>query len=110
QTKCINYVSEISQVAWRITETDAYTSMRKLVDSIDEQNILLKLLNEHNPPIPPHCHKFHPLLISPFRFPPLPFGSRFGSQVEKSLWYGATEIKTCLAEKAFYQFHFVRAS
>ena len=48
----------------------------------------------------------HYLLATPFRYPPLPYGSRFGSRFEPSLFYGARSASTALAESAYYRFVF----
>ena len=52
----------------------------------------------------------HPLLYTPFRYPPLRYGSRFSRKHEPSLWYGSQKLKTAMADLAFYRFNFLRAS
>lgn len=52
----------------------------------------------------------HPLLYTPFRYPPLKHGSRFSKSSEASLWYGSVALATAMAEIAFYRFNFLRAS
>ncbi|QIB64756.1 RES family NAD+ phosphorylase [Kineobactrum salinum] len=46
------------------------------------------------------------LLSTPFRYPPLKYGSRFGSASEPSLFYGSLCEATCIAEAGFYRFIF----
>ena len=48
----------------------------------------------------------HYLLATPFRYPPLPYGSRFGSRFEPGLFYAARTPATTLAESAYYRFVF----
>ena len=48
----------------------------------------------------------HYLLASPFRYPPLRHGSRFGSRFEPGIFYGARELTTALAEGAYYRLVF----
>nr|WP_269783487.1 RES family NAD+ phosphorylase [Marinibactrum halimedae] len=49
---------------------------------------------------------WHYLLTTPFRYPPLLWGSRFGRRFEPSLLYGSKSIQTLLAECAYYRFIF----
>ena len=50
------------------------------------------------------ARRLHPLLATPFRYPPLDFGSRFGTRNQRGIWYGASVIRTVLYEIAFYRF------
>ena len=46
------------------------------------------------------------MLFTPFRYPPLKYGSRFGPRDEPTLFYGALGIGAVLAESAYYRFVF----
>ena len=46
------------------------------------------------------------LIFTPFRYPPLKYGSRFGSIFEPSLWYGSLELETAFTEIAYYRLKF----
>ncbi len=81
-----------------------------MVDSIEEQEVLEELIEQSKPLLLLSQMNFHPLLYTPFRYPPLKNGSRFGKKTEPSLWYGSLTIETMMAEKAFYQFVFINAS
>lgn len=48
----------------------------------------------------------HYLIFTPFRYPPLKYGSRFGRAFEPSLWYGSLQLKTAFAEVAYYRLRF----
>jgi hypothetical protein len=48
----------------------------------------------------------HYLLATPFRYPPLPWGSRFGGRFEPSLFYAGRTVDSVLAESAYYRFVF----
>lgn len=100
----------INERAWRIVELQEKTSTRKLVDSVEEQKILEELMEESKPALSISQTGFHSLLYTPFRYPPLRYGSRFGKRTEPSLWYGSLSIETVMAEKAFYQLSFINAS
>ncbi len=109
--KCdgIKHIKAINETAWRIVESQEITSTRKLVDSLEEQIILEDMLESSKPIISNEHLSFHPLLYTPFRYPPLKHGSRFSKKTEPALWYGSLNIDTAMAEKAYYQFNFIRA-
>ncbi len=90
--------------AMRVVEAQHIVSTRKLVDSDEEQRLLEEMLDAAKPPAPGDAPpRLHYLLATPFRYPPLPWGSRFGSRQERGIWYGATRARTSLAEVAFYK-------
>ncbi len=97
---------------WRVVEAQHIVATRKLVDSDEEQAILEELIDKAKPPLPyprPHdeeCKRYHYLLWTPFRYPPLKHGSRLGSSDRRGLWYGSEKIETAFAEKAYYAFLF----
>ncbi len=49
----------------------------------------------------------HYLLFTPFRYPPLRHGSRFGVKTERGIWYGSQTLPTCFAELAYYRLLFL---
>lgn len=105
-----NHISSLNETAWRMIESQEDFSTRKLVNSLDEQILLERMIDEVKPRLPRDCLGLHPLLYTPFRYPPLLHGSRFGKQHERSLWYGSQKLKTAMAELAFYRFNFLNAS
>ena len=46
------------------------------------------------------------LIFTPFRYPPLKYGSRFARIFEPSLWYGSVELETAFTEVAYYRLKF----
>lgn len=104
------HICLIQNIAWRIIEAQEMTATRKLVDSLEEQIILEDLIEAEKPPVLAEYVSYHPLLYTPFRYPPLQYGSRFGKKIEPSLWYGSLELNTAFSEKAFYLFNFLNAS
>jgi len=90
---------------WRIVEGQHILSARKLVDSVEEYEVLEHLIDQTKPPLPsgPEFAGLHYLLSTPFRYPPLRHGSRFGRRTERSMWYGAEELGTAFAEYAYYR-------
>ena len=93
----------LAALAWRVVEPQHQNSTRSLVDSDDEQELLEELIESVKPPLT-RPSKVHYLLFTPFRYPPLKHGSRFGSRHERGIWYGSLEIETALAEVAYYRF------
>ena len=106
RSRLARYSSEV----WRVVEGQHVTSTRKLVDSREEHDLLERILDEHKPPLPDDCRSLHWLLATPFRYPPLRYGSRFGTKSQRSLFYGAEEVTTALAETAFYRLWFLEDS
>ncbi len=84
--------------------------MRELVDDEREHALLEALLEESKPAVPADCRGLHYLLATPFRYPPLAYGSRFGRRDEPSLWYGSEDLETCFAEVAYYRLLFLEGS
>lgn len=65
-------------VIWRVVEDQYRASTRKLVDTLEEHDLLEALLDQDKPPYPVEAEGLHYLLKTPFRYhPPPPFGSRF---------------------------------
>lgn len=89
-----------------IVESQEQIATLSLVDDLAEQNLLEGLLERSKPSLPAGCKGLHDLLSTPFRYPPLRHGSRFGSRAEPGLLYGARRLPTVLAEAAYYRFVF----
>ncbi len=90
----------------RIVESQQQVATLSLVDNLAEQTVLEELLEQAKPPVPVAGAGLHYLLSTPFRYPPLRHGSRFGRHCEPSLFYGARRLPTLLAEAAYYRFVF----
>ena len=97
----------IQGTAYRVVESQEEIATTRLVDNIPEQARLEELLEGTKPARAKGTDDLHYLLATPFRYPPLKHGSRFGRAFEKSLFYGAMTINTALAETAFYRFVFI---
>lgn len=97
--------------ALRLVESQEQVATRRLVATLDEQALLEDLLEGSKPSVPDHVQRragepLHYLLTTPFRYPPLRHGSRFGGRFEPSLFYGALDTDTVLAESAYYRLLF----
>jgi hypothetical protein len=87
-------------------EAQHQVSTRKLVDSAEEQILLEELIDRVKPPDTTRG-RLHYLLSTPFRYPPLPHGSRFGARHERGIWYGSETRRTMFAEVAYYRLVFL---
>lgn len=90
---------------WRMVESQEEIATNALVDTLDEQAALERLLERTKPPRAGTEH-LHYLLATPFRYPPLRYGSRFGRRFEPSLFYGSIQRSALLGEAAYYRFVF----
>jgi len=94
---------------WRVVEAQHQVSTRKLVDSAEEQALLEEMVDSVKPPDVTNG-RMHYLLFTPFRYPPLPHGSRFGRRTERGIWYGSLDLRTAFAEVSYYRFLFLEGT
>lgn len=95
--------------AWRVVEAQHQVATRRLVDSDAEQQMLEQLIESAKPPERTR-NRLHYLLFTPFRYPPLRHGSRFGARTERGIWYGSLELRTAFAEVAYYRLLFIEGT
>ncbi|HTS82685.1 MAG TPA: RES family NAD+ phosphorylase [Myxococcaceae bacterium] len=95
-----------------MVEAQHRNATRRLVDSDAEQELLESLIDRVKPPAPtgPEFQGLHYLFLTPFRHPPLPHGSRFGTRAERSLLYASEALETAMAETAYYRLLFLEGS
>ena len=89
---------------FRFVESQEQIATLSLVNNIYEQGILEELLESTKNPVPEITASMHYLLKTPFRYPPLKHGSRFGITFEQGIFYGSLNLFTALAETAYYRF------
>ncbi len=92
---------------WRVVESQQQVATAALVDDLSEQALLEDLLEASKPQCPAGCERLHYLLKTPFRYPPLRWGSRFGSRFEPGIFYASHTPRTALAETAYYRLLFL---
>lgn len=97
----------LSGVLHRMVESQAMIATQGLVGSLSEQMVLEEMLEKSKPPKKTTRPQLHFLLFTPFRYPPLKHGSRFGRRTEQSLFYGSMDVTTALYEVAYYRFMFL---
>ncbi|MHB0990238.1 MAG: RES family NAD+ phosphorylase [Burkholderiales bacterium] len=96
----------LAGVILRLVESQEQVATNQLVGSLERQAVLETLLETTKPRLRPGTETLHYLLATPFRYPPLKHGSRFGTRSEPSLFYGSLTTATVLAEAAYYRFLF----
>lgn len=101
------HIQPIQGTLYRLVESQEQIATQSLVDTLDEQAVLEQLLEATKPAYPHTNHELHYLLKTPFRYPPLQWGSRFGRVYEPSLFYGGCSITSTLSESAYYRFVFI---
>ena len=101
-------VRPLAGEAWRVVEPQHLVATRKLVDSDAEQQLLEELIESTKPPLPEG--RLHFLLTTPFRYPPLRYGSRFGTRAQRGIWYGSVGQRTAFSETAYYRLLFLEGT
>ena len=93
---------------WRIVEAQHIASTMKLVDDFEEQEILEVLLEKNKPPLPMDAFGLEYLLATPFRYNPKRGGSRFRSEIDPGVFYGAQSIQAAGAELGYWRLKFLQ--
>ncbi|HSJ64765.1 MAG TPA: RES family NAD+ phosphorylase [Gemmatimonadaceae bacterium] len=102
-------VRPLALEAYRAVEAQHQIATRKLVDSDAEQQALEEMIERVKPPAVGPA-RLHYLLSTPFRYPPLRYGSRFGTRAERGIWYGSAVHGTLFAEVAYYRLLFLHGT
>lgn len=89
---------------WRAVEGQHKIVTMSLVHgSRADQALLENILEEVKPPIPKQALDLHWLLFTPFRYYPLPNGSRFRGKHDPGVFYGAEDRQTACAESGYWR-------
>lgn len=96
----------ISGTLIRVVESQEEIATLQLVDNLEEQYQLENMIEADKSSLPDHTQGLDYLLKTPFRYPALKHGSRFGKKNEGAIFYGSLDYKTLFSEKAYYIFHF----
>lgn len=105
-TDANRHVKPLDTVAFRIVESQEKVATMTLVDTVEEQMLLETILEDSKPAACKNNDKHHYLISTPFRYPPLRHGSRFGIRSRPGLFYASLQTRTTLAECAYYRFVF----
>lgn len=105
QTRAVTLMGSLR----RLVENQEQKVTLRLTDDLAEHDVLESLLEESKPEgtFHPRLLQFDYLLRTPWRYPPLPWGSRFGRRFEPSLFYGALDRVALFAEAAYYRLVFL---
>jgi len=100
-------IQPIGGHGFRLVESQETVATTGIVSSLERQAMLEEMLESDSKP---HhraaSRQLHYLLATPFRYPPLSHGSRFGGRFEPSLFYGGTSEPVTLCEAAYYRLYF----
>ena len=88
---------------WRAVEAQHEASTMPLVDSLDEQLLLERLIDDVKPAVPVAARRLNYLLFTPFRYPPPLGGSRFRGGDDPGVFYGADAVRTACAELGYWR-------
>lgn len=102
-TELTEYIARV----WRAVESQEAAATLNIVDTMEEQSLLETLLDEVKPKYRKGTEGMHYLLKTAFRYPPLQYGSRFGTRTMPSFFYASEEPETALIETAYYRFLFL---
>lgn len=100
---------ELARTLWRGVEAQHRVASMRLVDTLDEQAELERLLEAGKPPLPAAAQGLHYLLATPFRYRSK-HASRFRRGGELGIWYGAEEKFTACAEVGYWRWRFLMDS
>jgi len=100
KTRLTDYRSDV----WRVVESQEDAATLHIVDDHAEQVLLEELLDQAKPPYRANTQGMHYLLKTAFRYPPLKWGSRFGTSLMPSYFYASELPATALCECAYYRF------
>jgi len=95
------HIGPVGGTLYRLVESQEQIATLSYVDTLEEQAVLESLIDTIKPPYPEGDAGYHYLLKTPFRYPPLPWGSRFGRTHEPDIFYGGCSIGPTLAESAY---------
>jgi len=99
-------LSSISKTVYRCIESSKKIASMAVVDTLEEQFLLEEMVDSTKPPAePPNGYDY--LIRTPFRYPPLRHGSRFGTISDPSFFYASGSINTCFSECAYYRHLFI---
>ncbi|CDZ76829.1 RES domain protein [Legionella massiliensis] len=99
-----NHIKPLMAKIYRLVESQEQIATLGLVNDVYEQGVLEELIESTKTPLPTDTSSLHYLLTTPFRYPPLKYGSRFGTTFEQGMFYGSLNISTALSETAYYRF------
>jgi hypothetical protein len=92
---------------WRAVEGQHQVATMALVDTHHEQEVLERILEDTKPRVPLEAARLHYLLFTPFRYPPVSYGSRFRRPGDPGVFYGADLVRSACAELGYWRWRFL---
>lgn len=86
----------------RIVERQEDSATTRITTDLVEHQALEEMLEGSKPGT--LNGRINYLLGTPFRYPPLDYGSRFGTAHDRWIFYGSLDTETCLRECGYYRF------
>ena len=102
-------VAWLEMLVWRGVEAQHVVSTTRLVDNVEEQELLERVLEASKPALPKTRAPQHYLLTTPFRYRSH-HASRFRAAGALGLWYGAETRFAACAEVAYWRWRFLTDS
>ena len=90
-----------------MVEAQHIASTMKIVDTREEQDLLESLLESSKPAQDALTQGLDYLLATPFRYAPLPGGSRFRGMTDPGVFYCAESVSTAAAELGYWRWRFL---
>lgn len=92
---------------WRAVEAQHQIASMSLAEGrLEDQALLEDILDEAKPHLPDDLAGLHWLLATPFRYRPLPNGSRFRRPADPGVFYGGEDRQTACAEAGYWRLRF----
>ena len=100
-------LSDEKGTLYRMVESQQQVASTRLTGGdLEAQSILEEMLEHSKPKQRSGTEHLDYLLSTPWRYPPLRYGSRFGVRTSPSMMYGGLSVEATLAEAAYYRFVF----
>lgn len=96
---------------WRMVESQYASSTMRLVDNLEEHEVLEDILEEGKPAVPAEAKGLSYLLFSPFRYAAVSsFGTRFRAVGDPGVFYGGQTPRTAASEVGYWRWRFLQDS
>jgi RES domain len=105
QDKWLSTAAPATRDLWRGVEVQHVVATMRLVDNLQEQELLEQILDASKPPLPRDVRGLPYLVMTPFRYVS-PWPSRFREPDHPGAWYGADEPQTVATELAYWRWRF----
>lgn len=88
-------LTPLSGTVLRLVESQEKVATTRIVSTLERQALLEDILERSKPPLPAIGTTLHWLLATPFRYPPLRHGSRFGAPLSPACFMDRGRTRRC---------------